>query len=776
MTLLTMPFLYLSEQYQGFGLPKALLLQVVLLILAGCCLWRGVGLPRAPFVLPLMVFLGISALQSMRSLNPSNGLMLLSLQAGGSLLALVTASLVPAHQVGSLVRFSAVAGIGIACMGMLEYLGVSWVMLTSAGRPSVSFGFRNIAAMYLVLNLPLSATLLFGQHRWDRFLGTAAVFGMAVFLVFTRTRAAWVGLAGGLVVGGMVAYKIRSQSGRTFWELLGSRATRWQKAVGLALLVFVAGLGHLRPAFQDASSHRLDEKKTTVTQTVVSIVQPGGDRGRFRTWMHTLEMIWDHPVVGVGLDNWSVYFLKYDGGDVAGIKVAPKRPHNDFLWIWSELGTVGLGVYLWLLWGVGQTIWGRVCRGDEGAIPVFFIGIGLLAILGQSFFSFPREQASVWMLVGIMLGVAGRSTGQERAVGWATGGGSFVIILVALGGIWLCVQAIRFDAHFTRSLMAQDMGRSKIQVKEAEAALQYGLFDHRVYLLLGQGRFQEREYDGAVEAYRAYVSYQPFLPALHNNLGQAYEAMGDLDAAKASYERGLETFSGDGVGVLHAHLAGIYKKQGDVGRALAIYRDAEPVLKAPGLHNLGLAYTEKRMFDEALAAYKKALAIDGDLVEIYFSLAGLYLLRNELEQSAATYETFLSRWTGIQDYVRDAEKRLRELYPVLSDRYLARGDLVRAEQAYLRLEALGAATSEVYHNLALMYRRKGSLAGALEACRKALALDPDFGQAYFTLARLLDESGDREGAVLNFRAFLERWNQNDRLTEEAQRRVQQLEK
>ena len=57
----------------------------------------------------------------------------------------------------------------------------------------------------------------------------------------------------------------------------------------------------------------------------------------------------DHPVLGVGRGNWEYRYPLYAGGEHININAAPRRPHNDLLWIVSETGIVGLGFYLALL-------------------------------------------------------------------------------------------------------------------------------------------------------------------------------------------------------------------------------------------------------------------------------------------------------------------------------------------------------------------------------------------------------------------------------------------
>ena len=772
------PLILIPGIYQSAPLPKLLILQITALLLALCGLFaRRFYLPRhSPFVLPLLLYLLITAVQTLRSANPSAGLLMLATQVSCGMVCLGAAGLVAPMEVRSIIRFSAAAGLVASVVGILEYLGVAQAMLPSAGRPSATFGFRNIAGMYLAVNLPLAAGLVFSRERRDWMLGVVAAGSMAAFLIFTRTRGAWLGLAVAGAVGVSVSLWVRSQAGVSLTGLLWGRLTRLRRVAVSGAIIVAAALVWLPPGFQDQSLHRLDEKKTDVRTTVASMVHPGGDRGRLRVWKHTLQMILAYPVAGVGLENWSVLFPRYDKGDVLNMGVAPKRPHNDFLWIWSELGTAGLAVYLWLLWAVGKQIV-RKLRSDETEAQTLalFLGMGMLAMLVHAFFSFPREQAAPSLLFWMALGLVGRAEpadGDRLPAGRGVRVGAGMGAAVALAGLWLCASAMGFDRHFARALDAQNAGAAEAQLAEARRALDKGTFDHRAFLLMGDAMTRLGDLDGAAETYRDYLTYQPSLPAVHNNLGRVYDAAGAFDRAENAYLQGLEIFSGEPM--LMNNLAVACKKQGKVAQALEVY-DQLGAKDAKAHHNLGLIYAEQGAYEKALAAYQAALRQDAEMVEVLYSLGGLYMLMGDYPASAEAFDAFLKRWTGNSAYIRRAEHRLTQIYPALGKAYIVQGDLERAEMAYERLVALDAATAEVYNNLSVIYRRKGDRPAARAACQKALAADPEFAHAYFTLGELLLEAGEQEGALKAYEAFLSRWSKEDRFAQQARRRVNELE-
>ncbi len=774
--LVVMPVLYVPGL--SVDTPRLILLQVICFGLAlSCFTARRFYLPRnTPFVLPLLAYLFLTSLQSVRGINPSEALITLSTHVGYGIVALGAAALVPPTQTLSLLRFSAIGGLCVSVIGILEHFGVGWALYPSAGRPSATFGFRNVAAMYLAVNIPLSASLFLRDKKRDWLLGVGAIACMSAFLVLTRSRGAWLGISTAACTGLALAWFCGKREGGSILSLLWRRLTRQKFTAAFVLLCLVV-LVSLTPArYTDLSLHRLDEKKVGIGSTVSSLAKPGADRGRLNIWWHTLEMIQENLLTGVGLQNWSVYYPVYDQGDVLVLGSAPRRPHNDFLWIWSELGTPGLALFIWLLWAVGVQVFQKLNRGEEeDRILALFMMAGLLSLLCHSFFSFPRSEVGPSFVFWVALGLAGR---PMRSYDYArSASGMWVRTSAAVGavavlvGIFLCVKMVGFERHLTRAFEAQHNGESAQQEAEALRAMEAGRFDHRVYLLLGEAKSAQGDNEGARSVYEAYRALQPYLPAVYNNLGRTEAALGDYQAAERSYLKGLEIFPEDGT--LLNNLAAVFKETGEIDRALKIYEDRS-AWSAAAHHNMGLIYAERGALDQALKGYQKALQLDPKMFEVYYSLGGLYIYMEDYPSSADAYESFLEVWKGHPAYIRRAQKRLKQVYPILGDAYASEGNLSGAEAAYRRLESLGGSSPQVYNNLAIIHRRMGNRPAAHASCRKAIRMDSSFAQAYFTLAGLLEEDGDREGALRAYRTFENLWPEDDEFARRAHRRAMAL--
>jgi putative inorganic carbon (HCO3(-)) transporter len=92
------------------------------------------------------------------------------------------------------------------------------------------------------------------------------------------------------------------------------------------------------------------------------VVLPEGFKDRFRTigtdrsslqrrerWTNGLDMARTHPVLGVGYGNWQTYYEKYYRTGSMTLEESRLLSHNIFIECMSELGYVGLGVFVLLI-------------------------------------------------------------------------------------------------------------------------------------------------------------------------------------------------------------------------------------------------------------------------------------------------------------------------------------------------------------------------------------------------------------------------------------------
>ncbi|MDA0746229.1 MAG: O-antigen ligase family protein, partial [bacterium] len=633
------------------------------------------GFHKTRFNLPVLVYLTLSVLAFAQALNPVAALIDLSHQLTFALLFLILVATFPAASISSLLRAAAVVGIAVSVLGILESRGVPMGWLPSSGRPSATFGYRNFAASFLVMNIPLALALwLRGQNLRDTCLGACATGLMVVFLVYTRSRGAWAGLAGAAILTALLIGHARWHWKTPFAVAGSALCARAGLIVSVCVILFCAGLALLPPQVISYQSRTIDEEKMKLADALASVTTPGADRGRLALWRHTLAMIADHPL-GVGPGNWRFQYPPYDGGDMLKPGSEPARPHNDLLWIAAELGLPGLAAFFWLLLVAAASVV-RVLRTPgrpERALYATAFGASLLAMLGHGLFSFPRERAETSLLFWVALGILAlldtprpRLRRTNRPV-QRPQLALYLLPVLLLATVWFTSRHVLFDRHYLRSHQYYRGGDLSATLHEASTALQYGPFDPQVYLLLGKGHraagFLQQARTDNLEGLR----HHPHSLQLMGDLGAGYAQQDSLEQAEDMFKRMLEI--SPGYYEVYNDLGGVYQKRGDVQAAIEAYRLS---LKNPDprnvitYNNLGLAHMAVGHADSAIAAYKKALKLAPNEPWILHNLADTYYEIAAQDTTAfplalQAYRRFLNSWTGPLQQAETARARIAEI-------------------------------------------------------------------------------------------------------------------
>ena len=238
-------------------------------------------------------------------------------------------------------------GTLIAIIGLGQWVfGENLITAEGVGRVRGFYGSPNNLALYLGRLLPLAVAFAAwgqsGRRRWAYFL---ALLVMAVTMVLTYSRGAWiVGLPISLVF---------------LAALRGRRALVWALVALVAVAIGVLAI---------FGSGRLDSLLDTSAGTTFF---------RIQLWRSSLAMILDHPILGVGLDNFLYAYRTTYVLPSAWAEFDLSHPHNFVLDFWLRLGIPGLVTIFWLLAAFFRKGW-RSYR-SLGKSDVGLLVLGLMA-------------------------------------------------------------------------------------------------------------------------------------------------------------------------------------------------------------------------------------------------------------------------------------------------------------------------------------------------------------------------------------------------------------
>jgi tetratricopeptide (TPR) repeat protein len=206
-------------------------------------------------------------------------------------------------------------------------------------------------------------------------------------------------------------------------------------------------------------------------------------------------------------------------------------------------------------------------------------------------------------------------------------------------------------------------------------------------------------------------------------------------------------------------------------QAIAAYRAALALDNEHqnALFSLAALYKKQGQLDEALAGFERARALDPRNGKVLWQLADIYLTKGLPSKAEAVVKDALAR--GVDEdwfLLKRAESQIeakrfdeaeRTLQAVLAKRhdaanahfdlglvYEEEGNIDRAIAAYETEVKQHDSAYRAAFNLAKLLQKKGRQAEALGYFRKVVALQPKFGTGQLFLAKALFDAGDLSGA------------------------------
>lgn len=173
--------------------------------------------------------------------------------------------------------------------------------------------------------------------RAARALGAvgAAVVGLGILLTFSL--GGWIGTAAALAATVVVSGRRRLALGLA--------------ALAVVILATTSGL---------ALAHRLPQRLDPARQT---------SGFRIDLWQSSVAMGKDHPILGVGLDNFVYLYQQVYLLPGAAAQADLSHPHNWILNFWLQLGILGLAAFLWLQARFWRALW----RGSTSNAPPWLV-------------------------------------------------------------------------------------------------------------------------------------------------------------------------------------------------------------------------------------------------------------------------------------------------------------------------------------------------------------------------------------------------------------------
>ncbi len=640
--LILTPLVFYPYLVRIFNPPKELTFSILLII--GLMLWflkmtarEEFKITHTPLNLPVLAFIVICPLSLLWSNSPMVSLLELPLFLAGPILYfIITNNIHDEHQINRLLTTLLIISSLLGIYGIFQYNGIDFAFWkANVGRNQVFglFGNVNYFAEYMIVPLPLAISLFFAtRNRTHKILLLIGILAMGGSLILTFTRGSYLAIGTSSL---FMSFLYLTSRGKGF-----VKEHKKIFVIILALIILIT--------FLFALPNPLNQPGTVISKIKgrISISQFTKDsslKRRIATWGFTGLMIKDHPLLGSGIGTFKYNSLNYqaqffDQGENRRLYpygIADKA-HNEYLQLGAELGILGLGIFLWLLFSYfnyGIKLLKRLKDGYKQGVVIGLMG-GVVAVLIDAVFGFPLHLPATivlfWLFIGLVISLNNSENHSEQkmetisikeAQSKAKARGDkndrtdrtenniyrfkpILYLVIILLSLFLCLAA-------TRPFIAQ------------------------VYEFYGVEYAKKADYDTAAKYFQEALKWNPYFGMMYYNLGQIISQKGIYTPAIESFEKAEKYMDHPD---LPAKLAYLYFKKGQLDKGIvklkqAITYQKNEKLMVPLYTDLGNNYMKGRRYKPAEIAFINALKINPKYVNAHYGLAGSYLRQNKIDEA-----------------------------------------------------------------------------------------------------------------------------------------------
>ncbi|MFC1521465.1 O-antigen ligase family protein [Elusimicrobiota bacterium] len=334
--------------------------------------------------------------------------------------------------------------------GAMQYFGFDPVwpknMNPYGSRAISTFGNPNFLSSYLAVLMPFAfSAFWFTKDKLQSGLFAMLALIYEIGLLSTLTRSSWAGAFAG--IGFIMALAaIKRKELRIDYSL---------KKAGVIIVLFIA-LFVLWPSgsstgYSPSAFERLVESvKTTEKNPDDAMDTYGPFYQRLLIWSSCWKFVEERPILGKGVGLLELFFPFYQGELLyqkrfQGHRTHANNAHCEIIEIWSQTGTIGIGVALWFLvalfWWSWKTL--RAQSHVHGAAVPLGLWAGIIAMLVDNILNvslhFTVPAYLFWWEVGVLLTLTYRNNlpelpmiMSEKYKRWCLRG--LIVVTVMIGG------------------------------------------------------------------------------------------------------------------------------------------------------------------------------------------------------------------------------------------------------------------------------------------------------------------------------------------------------
>ena len=248
----------------------------------------------------------------------------------------------------------------------------------------------------------------------------------------------------------------------------------------------------------------------------------------------------------------------------------------------------------------------------------------------------------------------------------------------------------------------------------------------------------KRTFERAIQlnSENAYAYYG--LGCMQYRFGEAQQAILSLQKA-INLREGQYTSAFDTLGSAYSNLKQYDDAIASYQKAIALDPD-----DTTAYYNIGITYQALKRYDDAIASYQKAIVLDPDYAMAYNNLGNTYKALKQYDDAIASYQKAIAL---DPDYAM--------AYNNLGNTYSDLKQYDDAIASYQKAIALDSDYATAYKNLGDIYHIQDQYENAIASYQKAIKLEPKNSNHHLNLANTLAYDGQYHQAILSYQKVIE---------------------
>ncbi len=479
-------------------------------------------------------------------------------------------------QFDSLIKLFFTISTIIAIYALLQYYGFD-PYLKELSSITSTIGQKNWISNYLALVFPvIFSYFLLENIRKNKII---YYFLLSIFytaLIICQSRGIWISISLTLIFAIYIIIKFK------LFEIF-KRNKRW-----LIILFFT----FLIITIIYSTDNPLNKSAITVPRRAISTFdeQDPSINTRLLMWKTTFNMIKDKPLLGSGIGTFKMNYLDYQAEFLKDnpyyIKYSGKagEAHNEYLQMWAELGVIGLGIFLSIIFIFCNLVWEflKEEKNSKKKLICWSLILGIICFLFHSLFTFPLHVPALGSTFFIIFGLIVvyiedfNLSKIKKEINIKN-----ILLKVVLNILILFLMIVAINCFVIKPYVAE------------------------LYYFKGARYNVDKSYIKALPNFQYSIKLDPYNGRILHALGTAYFNLGMIDKAEDILQRAKKYIT-------------------DVNT----------------FYNLGLVYSQMNLLQKAEEEFKKSIYLNPKFDKAYYDLGYLYFIQEE-------YDKTIEQWNKI---------------------------------------------------------------------------------------------------------------------------------